>query len=261
MYYVLASREQLLRHLPRGGVGAEIGVAEGNYSAAILEAASPRELHLIDPWSHLEEGSDLLGGSELLSGVTDARARGDTFAAPPVNFEGDRLFASVAARFQGDPRVRLHRQYSYRAAPGFADGAFDFVYVDGNHHYEFVLRDLEDYAAKLKPGGLLFGHDFFENEFARENRYGVMDAVGTFVKRTDFCLLMLTWEPYSTFFLARSLEGFAGGFMRNVFESDLPMIELPDSLAGSYQDKEYARGNGTVKRIPSFMNSLHFQLS
>ena len=27
---------------------------------------------------------------------------------------------------------------------------FDFVYLDGNHHYEFVLRDLQDFAARLK---------------------------------------------------------------------------------------------------------------
>ena len=60
-----------------------------------------------------------------------------------------------------------------RAAASFADGYFDFVYLDGNHHYEFVLQDLQDFAAKLKPGGLLFGHDFFEDAFARDEHYGV----------------------------------------------------------------------------------------
>jgi hypothetical protein len=254
----LASREQLLQHLPEGGVGAEIGVAEGNFSAAILEAAAPTELHLIDPWSHLEAGSDLLGANTLLAQVGEAGGHG---AAVPRNLAGDRLYGSVEQRFAADPRVRLHRQYSYRAAAGFEDGLFDFVYIDGNHHYEFVLRDLEDYAAKLKPGGLLFGHDFFENDFAREHRYGVMDAVRTFVKRTDFVLLMLTWEPYSTFFLARRMDGFAGRMMHNVFSSDIGMIELPDELAASYQDKMYERPDGTAKRIPSFVNALHFQLS
>jgi SAM-dependent methyltransferase len=261
VYYVLTSREELLRHLPKGAVGAEIGVAEGAYSAAILEAAEPAELHLIDPWSHLEAGSDLLQGREILSGVDRAAVPGAAFAAPARNLEGDAIHAKVLARFEDDPRVRVHRQYSYKAAAGFADGYFDFVYLDGDHHYEFVLRDLEAFAAKLKPGGLLFGHDFFENAFARDEHYGVVEAVGTFLKRTDFCLVMLTWEPFSTFCLARRLDGFAGAFLRGLFESEVQMIELPDALAASYQDKGYQRSDGSVKRIPSFMNSLQFQLS
>lgn len=261
MYYVLTSREGLLPYLPKDAVGAEIGVAEGAFSAALLEAAQPRELHLIDPWSHLETGSDLLLAPEALTQADDARARGEAFDAPPPNAEGDELFAKVGARFDGDPRVRLHRQYSYKAAAAFDDGSLDFVYVDGNHHYEFVLRDLQDFAAKLKPGGLLFGHDFFEDEFARKEHYGVIDAVSVFVKRSDFRFLMLTWEPFSTFCLARRLDGFAGELLHNVFESDVQMIEIPDAFVSNYRDKVYKRRNGSHKRIPSFMNSPQFLLS
>lgn len=259
MYYVLASREELIRHLPKGGVGAEIGVAEGVFSAAILEAAGPAELHLIDPWSHLESGPDPLQGSGHLEGVD--RALGGSFAPPAFNPSGDVMHAGVAARFEGDARVRLHRQYSYKAAAGFPDGHFDFVYIDGDHHYEFVLRDLQDFAAKLKPGGLLFGHDFFEDAFAHREHYGVIEAVNAFVKRSDFRFLMLTAEPFSTFCLARRLDGFAGGFLHNLLESDVQMIEIPDSIASNYRDKSYRRRNGSTKRIPSFMSARQFQLA
>ena len=156
--------------------------------------------------------------------------------------------------------MRLHRQYSYKAAASFEPGSFDFVYMDGNHHYEFVLRDLQDYAALLKPGGLLFGHDFFEDEFARKENYGVIDAVSAFLKRSDFRFMMLTWEPFSTFCLARNLNGFAGAFLRNVLESEVPMIEIPDAFAAQYRDKAFRRRNGSTKRIPSFMSSGQFQL-
>lgn len=248
----MTQREQLPQFFPKGAVGAEIGVAEGAFSAAILEAASPSELHLIDPWSHLESGSDPLQATGFLAEL----ARDDVvFGAPPVNLNGDAEYAKVVARFAGDSRVHLHRQYSYKVAPRFAQGSFDFVYLDGNHQYEFVLRDLQDFAARLKPGGLLFGHDFFEDAFAQEEHYGVIDAVNTFLKRSDFRICMLTWEPYSTFCLARSLDGFAGRFMRNILDSDVPMIELPDALAGNYRDKAYRRGNGSTRRIPSFVMS------
>jgi hypothetical protein len=261
VYYVLTSREELLPFLPKGAVGAEIGVAEGAFSAAILAAAEPGELHLIDPWSHLESGADLLQAGGILAAVDEARTRGDRFDAPPPNSGGDADYARVVARFEADPRVRLHRQYSYKAVAGFDEGYFDFVYIDGNHRYEFVLRDLEDFAARLKPGGLLFGHDFFEDAFARKEHYGVVDAVSVFVKRSDFRFLMLTWEPFSTFCLARSLDGFAGGFLRNVFESGIPMVEIPDAFATNYRDKTYKRRDGSIKRIPSFMNSSQFQLA
>lgn len=259
MYYLLTRREELPRHFPKGAVGAEIGVAEGDYSALILEHAQPRALHLIDPWSHLE--SDLLGGAELLDAVSGQAARGEAFGAVPQNAGGDRTYAGVVERFGNDPRVHLHRQYSYKAAASFEDASLDFVYLDGDHRYEFVLRDLIDFAAKLKPGGLLFGHDFFENGFSREENYGVIEAVGAFLKRADFRMLMLTWEPFSTFCLARRLDGFAGHVLQSLLESEVQMIELPDLLACNYRDKAYKRQNGSAKRIPSFINAPQFQLS
>ena len=258
MYYVLTRREELPQYFPKDGVGVEVGVAQGDYSALLLQAAQPRELHLIDPWSHLESGSDLLEANDMLATVGDARASGEMFGPPPENLAGNDEYAAVVARFSGDQRVRLHRQYSYKAAASFADGCLDFAYLDGNHHYEFVLKDLQDFGAKLKPGGLLFGHDFFEDAFARAEHYGVVDAVNTFLKRSDFRLLMLTSEPFSTFCLARRLDGFAGEFLRNVLESPIEMVELPDSLACNFRDKSYKRRDGSAKRIPSFVSPTQF---
>ena len=86
MYYLLTQREQLPRFFPKGGVGAEIGVAHGDYSAVILADADPSELHLIDPWSHLETGSDPLQATGFLA---DLEKEGVVFGAPPPNLEGD----------------------------------------------------------------------------------------------------------------------------------------------------------------------------
>lgn len=252
MYYALTRREELLQYLPKEGIGAEIGVAQGAYSAIILENAQPKELHLIDPWSHLEPGSGLMQSPELLADIELARALGKEFSAPPENAMGDEQYQKIVERFGSDPRVRLHRQYSYKAVAGFANEYFDFVYIDGNHQYEFVLKDLHDFAAKLKPGGLLFGHDYFEDAFARKEHYGVVDAVNVFLKRSDFHLFALTWEPFSTFCLARRFDGYAGDFVRNLLEGDVNIIEIPNACAGNYRDKGYKRRNGSIKRIPSF---------
>ena len=56
--------------------------------------------------------------------------------------------------------------------------SLDFCYIDGNHEYSYVCKDLVSYYSLLKPNGLLGGHDYGPsesgvkkavNEFAREN--------------------------------------------------------------------------------------------
>jgi hypothetical protein len=47
---LLANRSELLTRMPQGGVVAEIGVDEGEFSAQILAATRPATLHLIDLW-------------------------------------------------------------------------------------------------------------------------------------------------------------------------------------------------------------------
>ena len=42
----------------------------------------------------------------------------------------------------------------------FEDNSIDFIYIDGNHQYDFVKKDLEDYVPKVKVGGVIAGHDY-----------------------------------------------------------------------------------------------------
>lgn len=40
----------------------------------------------------------------------------------------------------------------------------DFVYIDGNHEYAFVKKDIELYYPKVKIGGIIGGDDYFLSE-------------------------------------------------------------------------------------------------
>ncbi len=40
------------------------------------------------------------------------------------------------------------------------DGSQDIVYIDGDHSYEAVMQDLNNYFPKVKQGGHLLGHDY-----------------------------------------------------------------------------------------------------
>jgi hypothetical protein len=129
-----AVREFVLRKMPTGGC-AEIGVKNGDFSAKILEINRPTILYLIDPW----------------------------FDAPgPVRTHEER-YQHVCGRFAAEiasGRIRLIRETSESAPPKMADASLEWVYIDGNHRYEFVKRDLELYFAKVKPGGYIVCDDY-----------------------------------------------------------------------------------------------------
>jgi hypothetical protein len=139
-------RSDLLSRIPKGAVCAEIGVWKGGFSARILQIVEPRKLHLIDPWVYQEEFHEALYGD---------MAGGQDFM--------DAVYESVASRFRDEIEhgtVELHREYSQDAASRFRDDYFDFVYVDGNHVYEYVKQDLELFLPKLKRDALLAGDDY-----------------------------------------------------------------------------------------------------
>lgn len=143
------ARRFLLDMLPKASVGAEIGVHLGDFSAHILEVVKPAELHLIDPWEHQT-------GSEYRAAWYEGRAeRGQR--------EMDERCETVRGRFARElatGQVKLHRGYSTDVLEQFPDGYFDWVYIDGNHYYEFVRKDLELSLRKTKVGGLITGEDY-----------------------------------------------------------------------------------------------------
>lgn len=47
------------------------------------------------------------------------------------------------------------------AAKLFDDQSIDFVFIDANHTYEFVTKDLQTWYPKVKVGGFIGGHDFW----------------------------------------------------------------------------------------------------
>jgi hypothetical protein len=62
----------------------------------------------------------------------------------------------------------------------------DFVYIDGNHQYEFITKDIENYYPKIRSGGILGGHDMY-NGFCFEHN-GVIQAVTEFVAKNNLQL-------------------------------------------------------------------------
>ena len=115
---------------------AEVGVWKGNFSSRILER-NPKALHLIDPWVSQDY-------------------TGRWYSCPQQKM--DKIYQRVVNKFKEDDRVIIHRNFS--TEPPFPARFFDWVYIDGNHSYPAVLKDLEFYSRHVKRGGFLCGDDY-----------------------------------------------------------------------------------------------------
>lgn len=134
----LRNRRSLMASLPHGGVGAEVGVLCGEFSAVLLEANAPRRLYLVDCWTypaHLPE---------------ERRQEAER--------EYERQYETVMRLFQTDDRVRVMRMYSLQAAAQLRDANLDWVYIDANH--EDIANDLAAWVPVVNPGGWVTGHDY-----------------------------------------------------------------------------------------------------
>lgn len=178
------TRLDMIADLPMGSVGAEIGVHRGEFACQMLELPSVQFLHLIDPWENFDRSewtSDLNGQNQQ------------------VNFEATMRQVSNAGK-----HYRIWRGTSRDVALGTisANNTLDWVYIDANHRYEFVLEDLNNWS-KIAP--VLMGHDFCKSELAKRHNWGVVEAVQEFLKRNlDWSLDAITLDDPPSFKLVKT---------------------------------------------------------
>lgn len=160
-------RKKVLKMLSKGSVGAEIGSWKGDFSQMIIDIAKPKELHLIDPWKFQTEFGQRWYGGSIAQDQSDM----------------DQIFEDVKNRFEKYNNIKIHRDFSEFVADKFADSYLDFVYIDGNHYYEFVKKDLELYFPKIKSGGFLLGDDYSWTSPELKQKRPVKQAVDEFVEK------------------------------------------------------------------------------
>lgn len=122
--------------------GAEIGVASGVHSELLLKTIPELTLHCVDPWVQTD-------GYE--------------------SFHHRRLYQW---RRQAYSILRplgaiIHRQTSMDAVKDIPDHSLDFVYIDGAHDFRHAAEDIYEWSKKVRPGGVLYGHDYILKPYGR----------------------------------------------------------------------------------------------
>jgi hypothetical protein len=163
--------KQSLRHL----IGAEIGVDKGENAERILSLLNIKQLVLVDPWK------------EYVDVITGISTRDSSCF--------QNLYEEVKNKFSNNSKVRIVRDYSVNAAKMFDNEYFDFVYLDGDHAYEEVLKDLEAWYPKLKKFGVMCGDDY-----GHPSGLGVIKAVYEFAYKHK---VIVNYETDNQFFFVK----------------------------------------------------------
>jgi hypothetical protein len=167
-------------------IGCEIGVREGKYFN-FLYTPNVKEMYAIDIWK------DTGNFSQNDLGFTQEQL--------------DTQFKNFCEKYKSDEKVKVIRDYSVNASKQFEDNFFDFIYIDADHSYDGVIADLRSWYPKLKPGGLMGGHDYKKRvkkmRGGRVVRYGVIQAVQDFIKENPSIKIHVTKEKYASYFFIK----------------------------------------------------------
>lgn len=128
----------LVNTVPDGGIFVECGAWLGKSSSYLCDIAKERiKVFIVDSWK---------GSISELSTHQRLALETDIFNIFMENM-GERKFTPI-------------RKPSNEAAMDFNDGSCDVVYIDMEHTYEAVIKDIELWLPKVKSGGYLAGHDY-----------------------------------------------------------------------------------------------------
>ncbi len=143
------------------GCGVEIGVKQGEYSEFLLSCWRGRHLISVDPW--LEEEADKY-----------------VDIANVEQSQHERYLAETRQRLgRFGARSSIWRMTSLEANERIPRHSLDFVYIDARHDYASVLEDLEAWYDKVRPGGIIAGHDYLDGMLPA-GEFGVKRAVDEF---------------------------------------------------------------------------------
>jgi hypothetical protein len=162
---MLASRKDML--------GAEIGVRYGENAIFLIDALDIEKFYLIDPYEAYEEYEKQWNNQMMTEAESTAKENLGGFA-----------------------NVNFIKKYSEDAIADLPKN-LDFVYIDGNHEYDYVKGDILNYWPIVKEGGILAGHDY------TRSFPGVVEAVDEFANQKG---LIVTTDLWTDWFIQKPIQ-------------------------------------------------------
>lgn len=132
--------------------GVEVGTERGVYAEILCKANSTAQLYCVDLW-------------ECYTGYRDRKS----------NKEFVEIYQTAKERLS-KYKVEMIREYSMDAVKHFPEDSLDFVYIDANHEYPWVTEDIVHWSKRVRPGGIVAGHDYYRS-ILKDSKCHVLAAV------------------------------------------------------------------------------------
>lgn len=153
------------------GIVVEVGVRQGHFARAMMRMFQLlgvdvlRSYYCIDSWGAYE-------GPPC-----------EEWAPREAQQEADDMQVAMGNLREFMPVVRIVQLESLKAARLFDDASVDLVFVDACHGYAHVAADMKAWWPKVRPGGIMAGHDLSMGgvfqavaEFTTEHRLPLADV-------------------------------------------------------------------------------------
>ena len=169
---ILAFVELVKANQKQGMVVAEIGTYDGSTTKAYIDIIKQNQGHLY--------AIDWFKGNENVSGP---------HAYNEAN--SDNIYdAFLNNIYSYQNIVTIKRGKSWDVIPEIPDSVLDICFIDADHRYSSVYKDIKLCLPKIKPGGIICGHDledinlantanpeWLETDCVNNKHYGVIQAV------------------------------------------------------------------------------------
>jgi hypothetical protein len=166
---LVGTREDLISDMSflKGGVIAEIGVADGFFSDFLLSELQPRKFVAFDIFTMHEFSTSFAGRTNVFSNMTQLEHYRRKFA--------DR-----------GPQVVIEVGKSQQNLAKYPDKSFDLIYIDGDHSYAGVNADANLAKAKITDKGVVVFNDYIIYDYIFGEFYGVVRAVNELLTNEDW---------------------------------------------------------------------------
>lgn len=174
------SREDVLHDIPKGGVVVEVGVAYGEFTDKILDVIKPSKFIAIDAFGQLPIVAN----------------QGDKDLDDIQTSQHYKYYQSKYLNNINEGNFEMMRGYSWEEIDKLPDNSVDYIYVDADHSYNSVIKDIEALKNKVKQDGIIQFNDYTCFDIYSLQPYGVYKAVNEFLIRENYEILYLCFEKF-----------------------------------------------------------------